>query len=170
MTMIDCGYPQEFDKRAGRAQAIIDSALDSFGCEMEAAFFAQGRSQVRGSLSESGYKAFPIPDDVVTKLGSFFDQGLVEPFHTKVRHDFYSAYHSLETVDRLNKEQVYFRGAPEDAQEAIEKYLESIQDEICSELNHKFEVVNVRAWKSKPESEFGPTTWHRDGMPSFIQN
>lgn len=36
-------------------------------------------------------------------------------------------------------------------------------------MGHGFEITNVRAWESRPDTNFGPTAWHADGFSSYVR-
>jgi predicted SAM-dependent methyltransferase len=74
----------------------------------------------------------------------------------------------IETQETLNKDHTYLM------LETLQKdplsiVLSSLKEPVSDCLGSAWRVVTIRAWKSYPAtSEFGPNSWHSDGMPTSV--
>jgi SAM-dependent methyltransferase len=100
----------------------------------------------------------------------FFDDSLHRPFDRRDVHpQHFGSGLSDEAVARLNADNIYYGVPPAATQQALAAFLSRIAPHIERQLAQKWRVVNVRAWRARPKSSFGPSDWHSDGGPCFVR-
>ena len=80
--------------------------------------------------------------------------------------DFEANKIDFDTVRKLNDEHQYFEISGR-LRFLIWNFMRSL---VISEPRFFWDILNIRAWTTEPSnhSEFGPTSWHFDGMPHSI--
>ena len=150
---------------------LAEHAMDIYGAELERDWIRDlGVDRYESDFLLNGYHLIPIPDQVVAGLWGFFDESIVVPFAV---NDCSAAYISSdltdETAKRLNAENIYYGPPCPEARNELKRFLSLIALEIESELAQHWRVINVRAWKSRPQAAFGPSDWHVDGYSPYVR-
>jgi hypothetical protein len=118
-----------------------------------------------------GFRQGVVDDDLNLNFLNAFQHAKMIPF---VCEDFDPNYlapydgvpNGIE--EQLNKRHTYVMLG--DAQlNALQPILSVLQKPVSECIGTFWRVVNVRAWKTPPQSEeFGPSDWHTDCMPSMV--
>lgn len=120
-------------------------------------------------FSRDGAVGFPLPDRVVEALSGYFSESNEIPFDITDGAPGYEAYSFPENVVRsLNEQNIYYGKPSDPVVSALKAYLASMSDALSHQLSYNFKAINVRAWKSRPGADMGPSAWHCDGDREFF--
>jgi len=145
--------------------------LDVWGSQIEKLWLiTKGFSRHSSEFKKNGVYVFPLQEDLGEELLGFFDKTLQIDFEVNdVGCNFLVTDLSEKSIVNLNKENNFYKAPSEKVQKALSNFLEEISPEIEMQLGHGWKVVNVRAWNTKPEANFGPSAWHMDGDPKYLR-
>jgi hypothetical protein len=150
---------------------IASVALDLWGATIENQWLKERQLKKHfSSFKDNGFFVLPIENGLKNSLLEFFNPVLQINFDVKtVGDNFFGSELSNETVAKLNSENIYYSEPSEEAKTALRMYLESIAFDLENQLGSTWQVVNIRAWMSKPFTNTGPNDWHIDGGPKFLR-
>lgn len=144
---------------------------NAWGAEIESDWLSSNKYFLHEStFKNNGFAVFPISDIEALNLDGFFSGELTCKFLLDdCSPDFIKTSLTDEDIVKINEQNIYFCPPALDVQANLIQILESLEQEIEMQIGSKWRVANVRAWKARTNSKFGPNAWHVDGGSFFMR-
>ena len=122
----------------------------------------------------NGYYKKSYSENLNKKLLLCFEDKLISPYE---QMDFSSDFDPAiekgddEKIKKMNDQYIFYKPPSPTSEgfKGLKDFFQGIYPTIENEIGSSFEVINIRAWKTKPTSNYGPTKMHRDGGSFFIR-
>lgn len=149
--------------------ALSVAAWDRYGALCEARWVAShGGGLYRSAFLDRGFCEIPLPADVATALGGFFDPALAIPFReADYRPDYHATPMSRRTLRWLNTQGRFYAPPDPDTTAPLARFLAQQAAAIEAQLAHPWHVSNVRAFTLRPGGDAAGATWHFDGFSRY---
>jgi SAM-dependent methyltransferase len=162
---------ENFNKNYPRFELVCNEALavianDAWGAKIELDWLKTNSiDKHKSNFKKYGYKIFDLSNQDGLSLNiDFFNDSLIDKFDLNdCSSDFLKTNLSDKDLCKLNECNIFYAPPNQEAQESLKRILSSLEDEIEWEIGSKWSVVNVRSWKSRAGTSFGPSAWHIDG-------
>ena len=144
---------------------------NAWGAEIESNWLKENKYFSHESeFKENGFAIFSILDIEALKLERFFINGLTCEFLLDdCSPEFIKTDLTNKDIVKINEQNIYFYPPDLDVQAHLVKILGRLENQIEMQIGCKWRVANVRAWKARANSKFGPNAWHVDGGSFFMR-
>lgn len=145
--------------------------VDYLGAKLETEWLARnGKVNYTSEFLENGVCVHDLDPAVAEALKGFHDDSLRTSFRVDdALPGYFAPALGDDTIRRINAENTYFTSPSSKPVEALEAFLESVRSYVENQFGYTFRVTNVRAWRCRPGSDFGPNGWHNDGPTLYLR-
>ena len=150
---------------------LLKKSINIFGAYLQTLYQNKTSNKKYTSFfMENGYALIPLPEKVVTELMLFFAPALQIPFDINdVSPSSLKGTQKKEKIISLEKQILFYSAPSEITQKSFVKFMKLIAPVVEQQIGSHFKITNVRAWNTKPNTNFGPYNWHFDGGSVFIR-